>query len=276
MSKLSFTVIGTPNSGAGASRCLSSARARLRARSKSRTTTALMLRIEPFDPGDEMVRQFQRSRSVPRAPWRPAGARGGRMVGHAIDELKAPPSSSRLWPTMKPDYAAHRKAQASPNSAGSPTRPVGFSSPAQCQFFLHRAIVALREMRGAAAQPVGQERAGQDVVDRHVMLRHLTRQAGDETGQPGARAVAHAKLRDRRLHRGRGDVHDAAELALDHAIDHRLDHEDRRQHVGVQRLDPGIAVPFAEIARRRPAGVVHQDVRCRGRRRAQRRGPLRC
>jgi hypothetical protein len=43
-----------------------------------------------------------------------------------------------------------------------------------------------------------------------------------------------------------------------------------RQHVGVQRLDPGLAVPVAEVARRRAAGVVDQDVHLRAGR--QRRG----
>ena len=50
-------------------------------------------------------------------------------VAHPIVELKEPPSSRRFWPTMKPAEALHRKAQASPNSAGSPTRPVGFDWP---------------------------------------------------------------------------------------------------------------------------------------------------
>src|SRR4030081_3509560 len=53
-----------------------------------------------------------------------------RGEGHyPIVELNAPPSSRRFWPTIKPDEAAHRKAQASPNSLGSPTRPVGFVAP---------------------------------------------------------------------------------------------------------------------------------------------------
>src|ERR1700756_2617683 len=47
------------------------------------------------------------------------------LSSYPIVELKAPPSSSRFCPTMNPDEAAHRKAQASPNSAGSPTRPAG-------------------------------------------------------------------------------------------------------------------------------------------------------
>ena len=58
----------------------------------------------------------------------------------------------------------------------------------------------------------------------------------------------------------RRDVDDAAEAALGHLVDGRLDQLDRRQHVGVDRLDPLVAVPVAEVARRRPAGVVDQDV----------------
>ena len=44
-----------------------------------------------------------------------------------------------------------------------------------------------------------------------------------------------------------------------------LDQLDRREHVGVERLDPGVAVPVAKVARRRAAGVVHQDVGRRAR-----------
>src|SRR5580704_12284351 len=56
-------------------------------------------------------------------------ARQEGLTAYPIVELKAPPSRSTFWPTMKPDEALHRKAQASPNSAGSPTRPVGFDWP---------------------------------------------------------------------------------------------------------------------------------------------------
>ena len=52
-------------------------------------------------------------------------------------------------------------------------------------------------------------------------------------------------------------------LRVDHAVDHRLDQQDRRQHVGIDRLDPVVAAPFAEVAARRAAGVVDQDVRLR-------------
>ena len=78
--------------------------------------------------------------------------------------------------------------------------------------------------------------------------------------RPRARAVGQAEDVDRRLHRRRRDVDDAAELARDHAVDRRLDELDRRQHVGVERADPRVAVPVAEIAGRRAAGVVDQDV----------------
>ena len=36
-----------------------------------------------------------------------------------------------------------------------------------------------------------------------------------------------------------------------------------REHVRVDRAHPGVAIPFAEVSRRRPSGVVDQDVRLR-------------
>jgi hypothetical protein len=43
-----------------------------------------------------------------------AGPRHGRGSGagvpQVLDELNAPPSCSRFWPTMKPTLAKHRKA----------------------------------------------------------------------------------------------------------------------------------------------------------------------
>jgi len=44
---------------------------------------------------------------------------------HPVMELKLPPSMTRFCPTMKPACAPQRKAQAWPNSSGSPTRPAG-------------------------------------------------------------------------------------------------------------------------------------------------------
>ena len=56
-----------------------------------------------------------------RRRWRPTV--GG--LTHVLDELNAPPSSSRFCPTIKPIFAEQRNAHASPNSAGSPARPAG-------------------------------------------------------------------------------------------------------------------------------------------------------
>src|SRR5438093_11578174 len=74
----------------------------------------------------EALSHHERGDQVQRAWWVRAAPHSETQP---IVELKAPPSSNRFWPTMKPAEALHRKAQASPNSAGSPTRPVGFDWP---------------------------------------------------------------------------------------------------------------------------------------------------
>src|ERR1700739_696752 len=102
---------------------------------------------------------------------------------------------------MKPDEALHRKAQASPNSAGSPTRPVGFDWPRLASIssnetvcrrwsysmpdlrragrirlgafgenLLERDVLPPCVVFNAGSQPVGQEWARQQAVDRHVVL----------------------------------------------------------------------------------------------------------
>src|SRR5437773_1228434 len=125
-------------------------------------------------------------------------------------------------------------------------------------------LVALAALGGArfvgAAQPVGVERAGQQAVDGDAVAHGDAGDAGHEAGQPAARTVAQAQDVDRRLHRARGDVHDAPEAALHHAVDRRFDELDGRQHVGVDRLDPVVAGPLAEVAGRRAAGVVDANV----------------
>lgn len=75
-----------------------------------------------------------------------------------------------------------------------------------------------------------------------------------------ARAVGQAQDVDRRLYRAGGDVDDAAEAPRAHRIDRGADQFDRGQHVGVERTQPVRALPLTEIARRRPAGVVDQDI----------------
>src|SRR5580704_7321681 len=125
-------------------------------------------------------------------------------------------------------------------------------------------VIALAALGGArlvgAAQAIGVERAGQQAVDGHTMTDGDTGHAGHEAGETAPRAVAQPQYVDRRLHRTRRDVHDAAEAALHHAVDRRLDELDGRQHVGVDRLDPVVALPVAEITRRRATRVVDDDV----------------
>src|ERR1022692_1362892 len=59
-----------------------------------------------------------------------------------------------------------------------------------------------------AAQPIGVEGAGKQVVDRHVVPRNLARKTRDKAGQAAARAIGQAENVDRRLDRQRGDIHD--------------------------------------------------------------------
>lgn len=111
------------------------------------------------------------------------------------------------------------------------------------------------------AQAVGGELARQQVVEGDAPRRQTAaRQPGDEAGEAAARAVAQAQDVDGGLDRAGGDVDDAPEAARRHAVHGRLDEFDGGEHVAVQRAQPGVAAPLAEIARRRPAGVGDQDV----------------
>ena len=167
-------------------------------------------------------------------------------------------------PVMKPALAPHRNAQARPNSSGSPKRPAGLSFAALRQHLIdgNAALLGFR-LCDRAAQPVGVEWTRQQGIDGDVVDHGLARDARDKAGEAGARAVGQSQHLDRRLHRGRGDVDDAAELARHHAVDRRLDQLDRRKHVGVDRLDPVVTGPVAEIAWRRATRIVDQDVRIR-------------
>ena len=135
----------------------------------------------------------------------------------------------------------------------SPRRPPPCTSAIDLPVAFARASIVVRS-RSVSKEP------GSRLLIVTLWARDLAREPGDEAGEPGARAVGQAEDVDRRLHRGRRDVDDAAEPARDHAVDGRLDELDRRQHVGVERADPRRAVPVAEVAGRRSAGVVDQDV----------------
>ena len=104
---------------------------------------------------------------------------------------------------------------------------------------------------------------GQQVVDRHVVPHGLAREARREADQAGTRAVRQAELELRDLHAARHDVDDAAEAARHHAVDGQPHHLDVAEHHGVERRDPVVARPGAEIAGQAAFGIVHQDVRLR-------------
>src|SRR5438874_2844740 len=142
--------------------------------------------------------------------------------------------------------------------AEPPGRVLGLTLPGD---LLDRSPARLRDGRDGGAEPVGIEWARQDVVDRDVVSDGLPAEAGDEPGEPGAGAVRKAEDVDGRLYRDRRDVDDPAEAPRDHPVDDGLDQKDRREHVGVERAQPRIAIPLAKIARRRTPGVVHEDVR---------------
>src|SRR5712691_1658410 len=73
---------------------------------------------------------------------------------------------------------------------------------------LRRPALLLRRELGVADQPVGPEAPGEEVVDRDVVRDGFAREARDEAGKAAARAVRERELRDRGLHRARGDVED--------------------------------------------------------------------
>ena len=126
--------------------------------------------------------------------------------------------------------------------------------------FLEGATCLRRARFCRASQAVGVERSRQQAIDRHAMTDRRARDAGHEAREARPRTVAEPQNVDRRLYRTRGDVHDAPEAALHHAVDTRLDELDGRQHVGVERLDPVLAVPVPEVARRRATRIVDDDV----------------
>ena len=166
----------------------------------------------------------------------------------------------KFWPVTETGLGAAQIRAGRPELGGRPEPAGGLRVPVAVEDGLEVLAALARRDPDVAAQPVGVERPRQQVVDGDVVPDGLTRDPGDEAGQPGARTVRQAQRRDRRLDRDRGDVDDAAEAAVDHAVDGRLDELDRGQHVGAERGDPVLAPPVPEIPGRRTARVVDQNV----------------
>ena len=140
--------------------------------------------------------------------------------------------------------------------------PRGHSGHARLGGLLLGGARLLRVQFQVRAQPVGVERAGQDVVYGDAVRRDRAGDAGKECGQPRARARRQVEAGERHLHRAGRDVDDAAEFALAHRADHLLDQLDRDDHIGDDAVDHGLPSQVAEILERRAGIVVHQDVGC--------------
>ena len=134
---------------------------------------------------------------------------------------KMPPSISRFCPVMKPACAEHRNAQAAPNSSAWPSRLagiVGMRCFSACSTVMPCFLAVISCV---GAQPVGVERPRQQEIDGDVVLRDRAGDAGEERGQPRARAGRQVEADQRHLHRAGRDVDDAPELVLDHRVDRR-------------------------------------------------------
>ena len=113
--------------------------------------------------------------------------------------------------------------------------------------------------RPIAAGRVSKEPGNRKLI---VTLAWATRarHAGEEAGQAGPGAARQIEPGERHLHRAGGDVDDAPEAPLDHAVDDPLHQLDRRRHVGDDAGEQRVAIDRAEVAERRAAIVVDEDV----------------
>jgi hypothetical protein len=62
------------------------------------------------------------------------------------------------------------------------------------------------------------------------------------------------------LHHCGGDVNDPPEFAFGHAFDHGSYEHDRRDHVGVDRSQPLVALEGTPVPHRRAASVIDQNI----------------
>ncbi len=200
-------------------------------------------------------------------PFEPACSVRSRIAS-AIDQ--------QFWPVMKPACSGAEKGAIGAELGRTPVAP-GRDWPRRA-----RARSPRRSCPLAASMPRMCSRCaslskmpGSRLL--MVTLRATVCRASPATkpDQAGARAVRQPELELRNLHAARDDVDDAAEAARHHAVDREPHHLDRAEHHRVERGDPVVARPVAEVAGQRAVGVVEQDVRLRDRRRAPPRGPRR-
>lgn len=158
---------------------------------------------------------------------------------------------------MKPAWALPRKAQVGANSSGPPG---GDATSDLGACLLHADALLLHYAPSEEALPVGVDAVSQEIVDRHVVGGARARHRFGQCGEAGARRRRKTHLRAGRLHHGGGYVDDAAEFARLNARQQGADQQGRRQHVRIERAEPGRMVPIGELARRRTGVVVDQDV----------------
>jgi hypothetical protein len=125
----------------------------------------------------------------------------------------------------------------------------------------HRHLVD-EALRGLAeiADALGHDRAGKQVVDRHIVPGDLARDAGHVASQRHAGGGRQIEPLDRHTDRHGGDVDDAAEAALRHARNDAADEFDGREQVGFQGLLPVGEAELREILGRRATGIGHEDI----------------
>src|SRR5436309_4471070 len=229
---------------------------------------------------DESARNFRRvvlplhhmdlaQDSSCQRPVMPASFGVAPIYANRSDRARAPGSErARVRPAVDQEVSARDEARvgaADERAELAELRRVaeatgGGGSVPVTHDFLDGATARLGLDGDGRAQPVGVEGAGQEVVDRDVVADGLAREPRDEPREPGARSVREPQDVDGVLHGARRDIDDAAEAARDHGVHGRRDEEDPREHVRVERLDPSVAVPLAEVAGRRTTRVVDEDV----------------
>ncbi len=139
----------------------------------------------------------------------------------------------------------------------------GDSSLQPLLFLIDRNAGFSRSEDEVVAHPGRLEPSRKKSIDRDVLCGQLPREYGHCAHRSGPRAdrKPEPRVSARRLHGSGCDRNDAAELALGHSTHHRARQHDGRQHVGIDGLEPGVAVHGQEIAGGRSACIVDEDIR---------------